>query len=134
MGNWLSDEEVEQREREAEEERRRIEEERRRIEEERRRIEEERRRIEEERRRIEEERRRIEDERRRREEEEAWKKKKNNIRGLQTEMEVHSLAHNLCAECNGNYHFSSGRRVDWQATELSAGKRRRQVILRQRLL
>ena len=121
MGNWLSDEEVEQREREAEEERRRIEEERRRIEEERRRIEEERRRREEE-------------ERRRREEEEAWKKKKNNIRGLQTEMEVHSLAHNLCAECNGNYHFSSGRRVDWQATELSAGKSRRQVILRQRLL
>lgn len=121
MGNWLSDEEAEQREREAEEERRRIEEERRRIEEERRRIEEERRRREEE-------------ERRRREEEEAWKKVKNNIRGLQTEMEVHSLAHNLCAECNGNYHFSSGRRVDWQATELSAGKRRRQVILRQRRL
>lgn len=96
MGNWLSDEEAEQREREAEEERRRIE---------------------------------LEEAQRRREEEEAWKKVKNNIRGLQTEMEVHSLAHNLCAECNGNCHFSSGRRVDWQATELSAGKRRRQVIL-----
>ena len=108
MGNWLSDEEAEQREREAEEERRRIEEERRRIE--------------------------LEEAQRRREEEEAWKKVKNNIRGLQTEMEVHSLAHNFCAEYNGNCHFSSGRRVDWQATKLWAGKRRRQVILRQRLL
>ena len=92
MGNWLSDEEAEQR--------RRIE---------------------------------LEEAQRRREEEEAWKKVKNNIRGIQTEMEVHSLAHNL-SEYNGNCHFSSGRRVDWQATELSAGKRRRQVILRQRLL
>ena len=61
MGNWLSDEEAEQREREAEEERRRIE---------------------------------LEEAQRRREEEEAWKKVKNNIRGLQTEMEVHSLAQN----------------------------------------
>lgn len=84
MGNWLSDEEAEQREREAEEERRRIEEERRRIE--------------------------LEEAQRRREEEEAWKKVKNNIRGIQTEMEVHSLAHNL-SEYNGNCHFSSGRRV-----------------------
>lgn len=96
MGNWLSDEEAEQREREAEEERRRIE---------------------------------LEEAQRRREEEEAWKKVKNNICGLQTEMEVHSLAHNFCAEYNGNCHFSSGRRVDWQATKLWAGKRRRQVIL-----
>ena len=103
MGNWLSDEEAEQREREAEEERRRIEKERRRIE--------------------------LEEVQRRREEEEAWKKVKNHIRGLQTEMEVHSRAHNFCAEYNGNCHFSSGRWVDWQATKLWAGKRRRQVIL-----
>lgn len=89
---------------------------------------------EERRRREEERRRREEEERRRREEEVARARVKNNIRGLQNEMEVHSRAHNFCAEYNGNCHFSSGRWVDWQATKLAAGKRRRQVILRQRLL
>ena len=75
------------------------EEERRRREEERRRREEE----EERRRREEERRRREEEERRRREEEVARARVKNNIRGLQNEMEVHSRAHNLCAEYYRNW-------------------------------
>ena len=77
MGGYLSYEEEERRRREEEKERRRREEE--------------------------EERRRREEERRRREEEVARARVKNNIRGLQNEMEVHSRAHNLCAEYYGNW-------------------------------
>ena len=36
-------------------------------------------------------------------EEEERARVKNNIRGLQNEMEVHSRAHNLCAEYYGNW-------------------------------